>query len=297
MLKRSWIIGLAVLLLAVFLSACGSNELAEELTPIPTLPPGEEPELVAELQAAPTQDQAAPENGQTPQEPDLALGEQLFGQNGCAGCHGAEDGVGPALTGMADRAVTHAQEGQTPEEYLHESIVDPCAYVVDGYQCIMQPYDFSDHELNSLVAWLMTHGAEGGAEPTAEPEQAEPTTEPTQEPAEEPTEAPEPTAAPPTEAPTEEPAAAGDPANGEAVFNQNGCAGCHGAEDGVGPALTGMGERASQHAQGDQTPAEYLHESVVDPCAYVVDGYQCLMQPYDLPEQELNDLVAYLLQQ
>jgi len=93
-------------------------------------------------------------------------------------------------------------------------------------------------------------------------------------------------------------AAAGDPAAGEALFAEA-CAGCHGAEPGAGPALPGMGERAATRVEG-MTAAEYLHESIVDPGAYLVEGYQDIMPPTygdQYSEAELADLVAYLLAQ
>jgi len=93
-------------------------------------------------------------------------------------------------------------------------------------------------------------------------------------------------------------AAAGDPAAGEALFVEA-CAGCHGAEPGAGPELPGMGERAATRVEG-MTAAEYLHESIVDPGAYLVEGYQDIMPPTygdQYSEAELADLVAYLLAQ
>jgi mono/diheme cytochrome c family protein len=174
--KRTWIVILIALALGALLSACGSGKLAKDLTPIPTLPPGQTPTLVEALQggAAPATEAVAQagateeaEGGPAATEAatsgagDAASGEQLFVAN-CAGCHGATDGAGPALVGMAQRAPEHAAdhgEGQTPEEYLHESIVDPGAYVVPNFQDIMpKTYrdQFSEQQLNGLVAYLMT---------------------------------------------------------------------------------------------------------------------------------------------
>lgn len=174
MSKRIWIVG--AVLLALVLSACGSGDLAEDLTPIPTLSSGEAtPTLVAAIQsgAVATQEaggeaaatEAAGEQPAATQEAggeeavagDATVGEELFAAN-CAGCHGAEDGAGPALTGMGERAGERV-EGMPAEEYLHESIVDPSAHVVEGFSDIMpKTYDeqFSDEELNGLVAYLMT---------------------------------------------------------------------------------------------------------------------------------------------
>ncbi len=59
---------------------------------------------------------------------------------------------------MGERAATRVDD-MTAEEYLHESIVDPSAYVVDGFADIMPKSfadQFSDQELNDLVAYILT---------------------------------------------------------------------------------------------------------------------------------------------
>jgi mono/diheme cytochrome c family protein len=182
-IKRKMIIAV-ILVLGLLLSACGSGKLADELTPIPTLAPGETPDLVAALQGEgeaeanggegegmvtvePGEDgeegeAAATEAADGGEEAggggDPAAGETLFVET-CAGCHGEADGAGPARVGMGERAVEHAQDGQTPEEYLHESIVDPSAYIVEGYPDIM-PKNYEDtydeQQINDMVAYLMT---------------------------------------------------------------------------------------------------------------------------------------------
>lgn len=107
----------------------------------------------------------------------------------------------------------------------------------------------------------------------------------------------------------------GDPENGEALFNQEtigqaapGCITCHSLQPGetkVGPALTGVASQAEQRItsadyMGEADSAEgYLRESILQPDAHVVDGFQpVIMYPEfgeELTEQQLNDLVAFLL--
>ncbi len=88
--------------------------------------------------------------------------------------------------------------------------------------------------------------------------------------------------------------AAGDPVNGEALFVAS-CAGCHSVEPGVvmvGPSLAGLAEIEVE----GMTAAEYIHQSIVEPGAFVVEGLSNIMPAYDtLPESDVNDLVAYLL--
>lgn len=102
--------------------------------------------------------------------------------------------------------------------------------------------------------------------------------------------------------------AIGDPARGEELFQQNilgnstaGCITCHSLEPGVtivGPPQNDVGFRASQRVSG-MSAEEYLRESIVEPDAYVVEGFTAGTMTGDfdavLTEEEINDLVAYLL--
>ncbi|MEP0762778.1 MAG: cytochrome c [Chloroflexota bacterium] len=276
MFKRTWIAAVPLLSLAMVLGACGGGDLAKDLTPIPTLPKGEEPALVDALLAtpAPAGEAAATETGteeagggETDTAQLVAMGKELFVQ--CEACHGATDGAGPAFPGMGERAATRV-EGMSAEEYLHEAIVEPSAYVVEGFGDIMPKNygeQFSETELQALVAYILAEsGGEAPAAEEATPEAAAP--------------------------------AAGDPANGKALFDQT-CSGCHAATDGAGPALTGMGERAATRVEG-MSAEEYLHEAIVEPGAYLVEGFNDIMpknygEQYD--EAQLADIIAYILTQ
>ncbi|MBT8212039.1 MAG: 4Fe-4S binding protein, partial [Acidimicrobiia bacterium] len=96
------------------------------------------------------------------------LGERLFSESalgrnvGCVICHSAErgdDGVGPSLHGVATRASSRVGE-LTAEQYLRESILEPDAYVVDGYPegQMLGGYEetLSERDLDSLIAYLLT---------------------------------------------------------------------------------------------------------------------------------------------
>lgn len=87
-------------------------------------------------------------------------GESVFTSAGCGGCHafqpaGTDAQVGPALDDMSASAEA---AGQTLEEYVRESIVDPEAFVVSGYQQGVMPttYDqtLTDEQLDALVQFL-----------------------------------------------------------------------------------------------------------------------------------------------
>jgi cytochrome c oxidase subunit II len=88
---------------------------------------------------------------------------------------------------------------------------------------------------------------------------------------------------------------------GEAVFTQNGCASCHtlkaaGATGTVGPSL----DELPQEARKAGKPLEaFIHESIVNPNAYVQPGYPENVMPKTyatLPREQLDALVQYLVQ-
>jgi cytochrome c oxidase subunit 2 len=91
---------------------------------------------------------------------DAALGRTTFASAGCGGCHtfkpaGTDAQVGPDL----DNLVADAKKAGEPEDqYIRQSIVDPNAVVVSGYQPGVMPTTFgktlSAEELSGLVAFL-----------------------------------------------------------------------------------------------------------------------------------------------
>jgi mono/diheme cytochrome c family protein len=86
-------------------------------------------------------------------------GQALFQELGCMGCHtGQPNAVGPPLAGLIGEQVT-LSDGQTitaDEAYIRESILDPSARVVAGYQPIMPSFQgrISEEELTALVDYI-----------------------------------------------------------------------------------------------------------------------------------------------
>lgn len=99
--------------------------------------------------------------------PELAgLGEEVFqsAESGCLACHGlGQEGLrAPDLAGIGGRAAER-EPGKSAEEYLHESLVDPCVYIVEGYDCIMPQtlaQSLGSAKVTALVAFLQSQGGE-----------------------------------------------------------------------------------------------------------------------------------------
>jgi cytochrome c oxidase subunit 2 len=99
--------------------------------------------------------------GGPPPESPVAAGEKLFTELNCITCHRPDSaGRGPLLEGIFGRPVKLAS-GDTvvaDEAYVRESIVNPAARVVAGYQPVMPTYlgQVSEEQLISLVAYIQS---------------------------------------------------------------------------------------------------------------------------------------------
>jgi mono/diheme cytochrome c family protein len=174
-----------------------------------------------------------------PDTPDPAIGQALWLQKPCSGCHGAsaEGDFGPKLAGTertADQVLQTVRDGL-------------------GAMPAFGADQISDLELQHIYAWLRSLTP---PTPTEPPPTATPTATPAEATAtlaaDEPTHTPvpTPTATPtathtPTPAPTATPSLpeTPDPAIGQQIWQQKPCTGCHGAsaEGNLGPKLAGTG--------------------------------------------------------
>lgn len=106
--------------------------------------------------------------GDTSAVGDAKAGEKLFNQAvivdqpGCNTCHSLTPDtviVGPSLAGIGTRAAT-AVSGETAEEYIRQSILEPDAHVVDGFQpgVMVQVWaeKLTPEEVDNVVAFLLT---------------------------------------------------------------------------------------------------------------------------------------------
>jgi mono/diheme cytochrome c family protein len=97
---------------------------------------------------------------------------------------------------------------------------------------------------------------------------------------------------------------AGDATRGAALFTQSvkgapACSTCHTVDGSalVGPSLKGFSTVAGTRVEG-MSAADYAHNSIVNPAAYVVSGFANLMYgqyAQQLSPQETADLIAYIL--
>jgi len=212
----------------------------------------------------------------------VAAGEQVFGgAGGCTACHGLGTRA-PDLLSVAGSVCTERSPDLSCKEYLHQSLVDPNAYVVEGFQPIMPDMSrtLSSDEIWSLVAFLEAQGGEvtvtgadlesddtapaggaGGAVSTAA-------------------------------APAGAGAAVGatDPAS---LMQSLGCVACHAAEAGaagVGPAVPTMAD----------LERDYIRRSILEPAADTAAGFEAFAgtMPATFGEQltaaQLEALVDYL---
>ena len=86
---------------------------------------------------------------------------------GCVGCHNLNEPqtadnrgpVGPNMGNLAENAANRVA-GEDAQTYVHNSIVNPSAYVVEGYMDGIMPQNFSEQmseeEINGLVDWLLS---------------------------------------------------------------------------------------------------------------------------------------------
>src|SRR5437867_1283059 len=191
----------------------------------------------------------------------VAAGEKVFnGIGGCTTCHGLgtrapnlltdETGTGPIGVRCAKR-----EPGKSCKQYLYESLDQPTAYVVAGYQPIMpvMTKQLSPAQVWSVIAFLESQG--GTVDVTASDI---PTTSPT--------------------SPTSPggggggggAAFAGGSTDPKAIIQAAGCLVCHtldGQGQVIAPDLTHVGSRRD---------AESIRKKILDPASSIAKGYEKL---------------------
>ncbi len=214
----------------------------------------------------------------------VKVGEEIFhGKGTCEICHriGQPGTRAPDLAGIGARAAKR-KPGTSAKAYIIESLLDPGAYVVEGYPNIMPkvdrpPIGLNRSELWALVAFLESQGGTVEVKLDDIPKSAG-------------------AAAGAGGASGSAIKLPGDPKAGQAVFTgKGGCFACHR----VNPISSGaVGPDLSQIAK-IQTP-EYIMAKILNPGAMgTVRGYPPNVMPPTLGQtltaKEYVDLVSFLL--
>jgi mono/diheme cytochrome c family protein len=241
---------------------------------------------IPQIESHPAQDVSLSTN-LTPQQLAAAGRQIMDTKGGCFTCHGlGQPGTrAPDLQGVGARAASR-KPGYTAEQYLHESLIDPCAYVVQGYQCIMPPMNkppvsLNDAEINAVIAYLQSLGGEITVKPIA-------------------------VSATPSSGGGSQTTAARTP---QEIMAAMGCGACHtiagveGMAGKVGPELTHIGTIGATRKPG-MSAQDYIRESIVDPNAFIAP--ECptgpCVTPSDMPPifgdrltaKQLETLVDFL---
>lgn len=221
----------------------------------------------------------------------VSAGEELYhGAGGCVACHGLGTRAPNLLTAEGDTGPIGARCSERADfsckDYLHESMVDPNAYVVEGYEPIMPDMSrtLSPAQIWSVVAYLQSQGGEV----TVEASDIETTS----------ASAGAETAGPGT--PTPAGAAlgiAGGSTDPMTVLREGTCLTCHtlGDEGGpIGPPFDSIGAR--------RDPA-HIRRSILYPAADTTDGFEAVAgtMPVSFGEQltaaQLEAVVQFLASQ
>jgi len=191
----------------------------------------------------------------------VAAGEQVYtGIGGCPTCHGLGTRAPNLLadekgTGLIGVRCAQREPGKNCKQYLFESLHNPTAFVVSGYEPIMpvMSRQLSPQQIWALVAFLESQGGTVDVSGSDIPPE---------------TPGSRPGSAGPGPTPGASPGIANGSTDPEAIFNAAGCVGCHkmNATGGaIGPDLTHVGARRS---------AEALRRKILDPTSSVTKGFE-----------------------
>lgn len=204
-----------------------------------------------------------------PAEELVATGQELLrGKGGCLVCHKDQERGnerGPDLRQAAGKAATR-KGGMAAQDYLIESLVEPEAFLVEGYPKMMPsatrpPANLSRAEVKAVVAYLQSLG---GAEVSVKvlPEDVQAAAK----------------------------SAAGPQHRGQALMAEQGCTGCHklrGEGGEIGPELTQVAARIE--------PSR-IAAKIADPALWTAEGYAKGLMPAraDLSEGDRQEIAAFL---
>jgi mono/diheme cytochrome c family protein len=182
----------------------------------------------------------------------VAAGERVFnGAGGCTACHGLGTRAPNLLTDHAGEGPIGARcgsRGKDCKAYLYESLTNPGAYLVKGFDNIMPDMrrQISEDQIWAVIAYLQSQGGEVTVTAADIPKAAGSGAQPA-------------AAAGPALTTTSDPTA---------LISEKGCIGCHllnGTGGQVGPPFDGIGKRIS---------AERIRRAILQPNADTAKGYE-----------------------
>ncbi|HNX48536.1 MAG TPA: cytochrome c oxidase subunit II [Thermoanaerobaculaceae bacterium] len=94
--------------------------------------------------------------------PPAEAGARLYKMRGCAQCHSVDGkaGIGPTFLGLVGEPVPLQTGGpvSADENYIRESILEPQAKLVAGFQPVMPTYKgrLKDQEITAIISYLKT---------------------------------------------------------------------------------------------------------------------------------------------
>jgi cytochrome c oxidase subunit II len=92
--------------------------------------------------------------------PPAEAGKALYNRRGCSQCHSIDGkaGTGPSFKGIYGKPVRLSNGSDVPvdDNYIRESILDPQAKIVAGFQPVMSTYkgQLSDAEITAIIEFI-----------------------------------------------------------------------------------------------------------------------------------------------
>jgi cytochrome c oxidase subunit 2 len=100
--------------------------------------------------------------------PPAEAGELLYQKRGCAQCHSVNGagGIGPTFLDAfgSSRQFADGSAGTVDENYIRESMLNPRAKVVAGFDPVMPTFQgrLKDNEIDAIIAYMKTLAGNGG---------------------------------------------------------------------------------------------------------------------------------------